>query len=398
MSDMSANHCSTDCTLLPLSFADCAGWAEDDQSAAFYAFLQCADYAQSHSYKSGVLGPKFENLLPIFAAARDLASQKYIDRQTARQFFEHYFQPVKIVPHQQKTGFVTGFYEPEIAASRVKTSDYSVPFLSKPADLIKLDEQNRPVSLPATMAFGRKHNGTVSEYFDRQAIDQGALAEQGLEIAYVANKVDAYFAHVQGAVRLNFADGSHIRLTYAAKSGHEFTGAGRVLINKGELEAAIVTMQSIRAWLAAHPERVDEILWHNRSYIFFREALVDDALSGPADNALSGSVDNTHSGPVAAAKVPLTPLRSLAVDRKYHCFGTPFFIKTHDFPKTYGSFQKLMIAQDTGSAILGSARGDLFIGSGEEAGMLAGQIRHEADFIMLVPVKDIGLSLKGLAF
>ena len=127
MSDMSATHCSTDCTLLPLSFADCAGWAEDDHSAAFYAFLQCADYAQSHSYKSGVLGPKFENLLPIFAAARDLASQEYIDRQTARQFFEHYFQPVKIVTHHQKTGFVTGFYEPEIAASRVKTSDYSVP-------------------------------------------------------------------------------------------------------------------------------------------------------------------------------------------------------------------------------------------------------------------------------
>lgn len=381
MSDISATHCSSEI----VSFADCAGWAEDDHRAAFYAFLKSAEYAVSHSYKSGILGPQFEDLLPVFAAARDLASQKKVDGQTAQQFFEYYFQPVKLIPHQQnsdqKSGFVTGFYEPEIAASRVKTGKYSVPFLSKPADLIKLDETNRPASLPATMAFGRKSNGEISEYFDRQMIDQGALDGQGLEIAYVESAVDAYFAHVQGAVRLNFADGSQIRLTYAAKSGHEFTGAGRVLIDKNELLTADVTMQSIRQWLANHPTRVNEILWHNRSYIFFREAWVDDPLLGP----------------VAAAKVPLTSMRSLAVDRKYHCFGTPFFINTHDFSEINGSFQKLMIAQDTGSAILGPARADLFIGSGEEAGKIAGQIRHEADFIMLVPVKDIGLSLKGLA-
>lgn len=367
MSDMAVAHCST----LPVRFEDCEGWADDDHAAAFAAFLKSANYAAMHSYKSGTLGPKFTELAPIFAAARAWAAKQIMDRMAARRFFEQFFRPVRIIPQQQQSGFVTGFYEPEIAASTMKTPEYSVPFLRKPADLIKLNAQNRPVNLPETMAFGRMHEGNISAYFDRQAINQGALDGQGLEIAYVADKVDAYFAHVQGAVRLNFADGSQIRLTYAAKSGHDFTGAGRVLIDKGELDAGLVTMQTIRQWLADHPARVDEILWHNRSYIFFREAPVADQ----------------QSGPVAAAKVPLTAQRSLAVDRQYHCFGTPFFINVRKFPENHGAFQQLMIAQDTGSAIIGPARGDLFMGSGEKAGNLAGQIRHEADFTMLVPVQ-----------
>lgn len=368
MSDLSAAHCSTE----RLNFADCAGWAEDDHSAAFSAFLKSAIYAETRRYKSGSLGSQFEDLLPVFAKARSFAASQQISAESARAFFERNFYPVKIIPHDRKAGFVTGFYEPELAASRVKTAQFSVPFYRKPADLIKLDADNRPDNLPQYMVFGRFYDGQISEYFDRRAIDQGALADQGLEIAYVADKVDAYFAHVQGAVRLNFADGTQMRLTYAAKSGHGFTGAGRVLIDKGELEPAQVTMQTIRQWLAKHPARVDEILWHNRSYIFFREAPVDDAAEGP----------------VAAAKVPLTAQRSLAVDRKYHCFGTPFFINVHEVLENEGSFRHLMIAQDTGSAIIGPARGDLFFGSGDEAGQLAGGIRHDADFIMLLPRKD----------
>ena len=368
MSDLSAKHCSFEI----LDFVDCDGWAEDDHSAAFDAFLKSAIYAKKNTYKSGILGPQFEDLLPVFVKARSLAATQQINRQVARDFFERNFYPVKIIPWERKTGFVTGFYEPEIAASRIKTVQYSVPFYRKPADLIKLDTDNRPKNLPDDMVFGRYHNAQITEYYDRQAIDQGALAGQALEIAYVADKVDAYFAHVQGAVRLNFDDGTQMRLTYAAKSGHGFTGAGRVLIDKGELEPAQVTMQTIRQWLAEHPARVDEILWHNRSYIFFREAPVHDAMAGP----------------VAAAKVPLTAKRSLAVDRKYHCFGAPIFINVHKFLENGGSFRHLLIAQDTGSAILGPARGDLFMGSGDEAGQLAGRIRHDADFIMLLPRKN----------
>lgn len=371
MSDMSAAHCS----VKPVNFSELVGWAEDDHAGAFAAFLRSAHYAEKQNYKSGVLGPKFTDLVPIFAAARNFSAMQDVNRDLARSFFENYFTPVRLIPDTQTSGFVTGFYEPEIMASRVKTPEFSVPFLRAPADLIKLDDAIRPLHLPASMAFARLTDGHFSAYFDRQSIDQGALDGQGLEIAYVAHKVDAYFAHVQGAVRLNFTDGSQIRLTYAAKSGHEFTGAGHVLIEMGALDKADITMQSIRLWLSEHPDRVDEILWRNRSYIFFREAPVDD----PA------------LGPIAAAKVPLTAQRSLAVDRQYHCFGTPFFINLQDFPDEKGVYNKLMIAQDTGSAILGPARGDLFMGSGEAAGQLAGQIRHMADFTMLVPRKGVFL-------
>src|SRR5690606_18792813 len=149
----------------------------------------------------------------------------------------------------------------------------------------------------------------IVEYFDRGEIERGALAGRGLELAWLADPVDGFFIHVQGAARLRLPDGSERRITYAAQSAHPFTGPGRVLVEKGELAADKVTMQSIRAWFREHPDRVDEILWQNRSFIFFKEAPVDD----PA------------LGPIAAAKVPLTPGRSIAVDRLVHTFGTPFF-------------------------------------------------------------------------
>ncbi|TKB33572.1 MAG: transglycosylase, partial [Mesorhizobium sp.] len=176
--------------------------------------------------------------------------------------------------------------------------------------------------------------------------------------------------HVQGAARLNMTDGRLRRITYAAKSGQRFTGPGKILSEEGEIPLEKVTMQSIRAWFKAHPERVDEILWRNRSYIFFREMGVDDP----------------ELGPIAAAKVPLTPGRSIAVDRLLHTFGTPLHIDAPSLTAFDGKpFRRLMIAQDTGSAITGPARGDLFAGSGDAAGEIAGVIRNAADFYALIP-------------
>lgn len=165
-------------------------------------------------------------------------------------------------------------------------------------------------------------------------------------------------------------DGTVKRATYAAKSGHGFTGPGSVLARMGEIALQDVTMQSIKAWFAANPERIDEILRQNRSYIFFREAPVED----------------DDNGPIAAAKVPLTAGRSLAVDKRIHSFTTPFFIDAPTLTIDGDTpFRRLMIAQDTGSAIVGPARGDLFIGTGDAAGEIAGTIKHAADFYMLAP-------------
>ena len=352
--------------LRPVAFSDCPGWNRDDQSAAFAAFRRSADYASHQTYKSGGLGIRFEALEPIFAAARNLDDPGVED---ARVFFERNFTPCQIAANQGK-GFVTAFYEPEIEASLQADGRFKVPFLRQPDDLVKVTDENRPAGLDPSFAFARRTKTGLAEYDDRRTIEQGCLSGRGLEIAFIADRVDAFFAHVQGAARLKLRDGGLMRITYAAKSGHPFTGIGRILVANGEIPASEISMQSIRRWLTEHPDKADELIWQNRSYIFFREAPVDDP----------------NAGPIAAAKVPLTAGRSLAVDKLLHTFGTPIYISAPNVTVFDGEpFARLMIAQDTGTAIVGPARGDLFAGSGDTAGEIAGGVKDDADFYALVP-------------
>lgn len=351
----------------PVDFDRLPGWRQDNPAEAFVAFQRCAQYTEKNRYRSGSLGISFESFEPAYRAAR-LAGR--LDPVQARGFFQAHFAPCRIRTGADRSGFVTGFYEPEVRASRCRTDLFRTPLLSRPADLVKVTDENRPDSLDRSFAFARRTAQGLSEYPDRKMIERGALSGCGLEIAWLEDPVDAFFIHVQGAARLNLADGGMMRITYAGKTGHEFTGPGRVLAGLGEIPPQAVTMQSIRKWFADNPRRVNEILWQNRSYIFFREAETDDP----------------QTGPIAAAKVPLTAGRSLAVDRLLHTFGTPFFISAPELTAFDGRpFARLMIAQDTGSAIVGPARGDLFAGSGPTAGETAGVVRHAADFFALVP-------------
>ncbi|WP_269933178.1 murein transglycosylase A [Aminobacter sp. HY435] len=354
-------------TFRQVGFADLPGWADDDQSAAFEAFRRSAHHVLTKPYRTGALGVDFTAFAQSYAEARELGM---LSPAQARAFFERHFVPAFVTPEERPAGFVTGFYEPEVAASETETEVFRVPLLSRPADLADVDDANRPAGMDPYLAFARQTPEGLVEYFDRPAIEQGALADQGLEIAWVADPVDAFFIHVQGAARLKMTDGSLRRVTFSAKSGQRFTGPGGILVEIDEIPLEKVTMQSIRAWFKAKPQRIDEILWRNRSYIFFRNAVVDD----PA------------LGPIAAAKVPLTPGRSVAVDRLLHTFGTPFFISAPQLTAfDQMPFARLMIAQDTGSAITGPARGDLFAGSGDAAGEIAGVVRAEADFFALLP-------------
>jgi membrane-bound lytic murein transglycosylase A len=349
------------------SFDDLPGWSGDDHAAAFAAFRRSAFHAPVKPYRSGSLGVDFTAFSDAYAEARAVSAP---GGPQARSFFERHFVPALVMPGNGGAGLVTGFYEPEVEASPVRTERFTVPLLSRPADLIDIDDDNRPAGMDPYLAFARRTDDAPVEYFDRGEIERGALAGKNLEIAWLAEKVDAFFIHVQGAARLKMTDGRLARVTYAAKSGQRFTGPGKILSELGEIPLERVTMQSIRAWFKAHPDRVDEILWQNRSYIFFREAAVDDAALGP----------------IAAAKVPLTAGRSVAVDRLLHTFGTPFYIDAPRLTAFDGKpFRRLMIAQDTGSAITGPARGDLFAGSGDAAGEIAGVIRNAADFYALVP-------------
>lgn len=359
--------------LTAVTFDRLPGWIQDNQAPAFEAFRRSSFHVLTKPYKTGSLGIDFAAFEPAYAEARNVDA---LGGDAARQFFERHFVPALIQPEQNTAtrsaapGFVTGFYEPEVEASPVRTEVFRVPMLARPADLVDVDDASRPQGLDPYLAFARQAPNGLVEYHDRPAIDGGVLAGQGLEIAWLANKVDLFFIQVQGAARLKMPNGTLLRVTYAAKSGQRFTGIGRVLADMGEIPLEKVTMQSIRAWLKANPDRVDEILWRNRSYVFFREAEVNDP----------------SLGPIAAAKVPLTPGRSVAVDRLLHTFGTPFFIDAPTLRAFDGEpFRHLMIAQDTGSAIVGPARGDLFAGSGDAAGEIAGVIRNDADFYALVP-------------
>jgi membrane-bound lytic murein transglycosylase A len=352
--------------LVSVSFDDMPGWAEDRPAEAFTAFRRSARHALATPYRTGSLGI---DAVSFATAQQDSLTLGELDHTAARAFFEARFAPFRVLPDEGTKGLVTGFYEPEVDASPLPTDRFGVPLLAPPDDLVKVDDTNRPVGFDPYLAFGRSQGDGIVEYHDRAAIESGVLGDRTRAIAWVEHKVDAFFIHVQGAARLRMPGGVTKRVTYAAKSGQRFTGPGRVLADLGEIPLEQVTMQSIRAWFRANPNRIDEILHRNRSYIFFREASVDDPLLGP----------------VAAAKVPLTAGRSIAVDRLLHTFGTPVFVSAPTLVAFGGRFQRLMVAQDTGSAIVGAARGDFFAGSGDAAGEIAGVVRNDADFFVLVP-------------
>ncbi|MEX6508322.1 murein transglycosylase A [Jiella sp. M17.18] len=352
-----------------LSFADLPGWAEADHRLALEAFVRSARRLSGGAFPRGELG--IDPAAFGAAAEAALAGSDAMEPAEARGFFEKHFVPMRIHPGDARgTGFVTAYYEPVVEASPVRTQRFRFPLYGVPDDLVKVDDTNRPAGLDHDFRFARRlPDGSLAEYPDRAAIEAGFLAGRGLELAWLDDPVEAFFIHVQGSARLRLPAGRDMRVGYAAKTGHPFTAVGRILVETGELTREQADMDGIRAWLGAHPDRVRALLNRNRSFIFFSEFPVADA----------------DLGPVGAAKVPLTPLASIAVDRLLATYGIPYFISTPDLVIEGKAFRRLMIAQDTGSAILGPARADIFIGSGAAAGAVAGRVRHAADFVVLLP-------------
>ena len=354
--------------LRPVGWSDLPGWAGDDHAAALAALRRTAAHVVANgAHRTGALGIPGEVFAAAFAA---LGEQGAAD---PRRFLEDWFAPHAVegddLGGPDGGGFVTGFYEPDLEVAPVRTAAFAHPIHAPPVQLAKNDG-----TLRADYAWGWRSGDALVEAPDRGTIERDAAAGGPLTadwpvIAWARDRVDLFFVHVQGAARLHFPDGTVRRITYAAKSGHPFTGIGRELVAKGELPEGGVTMGTIRDWLAAHPARVDALLRRNRSYIFFKEAAVDDAALGP----------------VAAAKVPLQPGRSLAVDRLLHTFGTPIHVHAPGLELDGATYSRLMVAQETGTAIVGAARGDIFTGSGGAAGDLAGAIAHAARFTVLVP-------------
>ncbi|MEL6966541.1 MAG: MltA domain-containing protein [Pseudomonadota bacterium] len=350
------------------------GWAADDHQQALQAFAALSG-ARKQTPTTRALGIDGAALRDLAKAASALAG---CDTQTAKAFFETHFQPVVYTDTSKSTdndsvyrGFLTGYFEPVVRASRTKTDDFPEPIYRRPPDLIDLTEDNRPATLPADMRFGRRMpDGSIGLYHDRDAINAGALEGGGLELFYVQDRVTGFFIHVQGGAKLVFEDGSTQRITFAAKAGHDYTSLGAVLCRLLDKDPATMTADFLADWMRSNPDRLDWFLAHNRSYIFFEE-----------EN--QSAADEGH---VAAAKLPLIAGRSLAVDRRLHTFGTPIFVETKEpLPRQDERFQRLMVAHDTGSIIQGVQRGDYFAGSGEDAGWIAGRMRHPCAMTVLKP-------------
>ncbi|MCB1386647.1 MAG: MltA domain-containing protein [Nitratireductor sp.] len=357
------------------------------------AFLVSAERMARRRYTTKALGTDAEALAEIAARALDTGRDNWRDPALCRHFFETCFEPRRVVGEPSAAGteggefdgFVTGYFEPEIEASPTRSRDFPVPILRRPPDLVEIDDASRPSDLAPHFFFARRTASGLEEYPDRAAIEAGALDPLELELFWCRSRIDLFFVQIQGSARLRLPDGLIRRISYDGKSGHPFTAIGRVLIERGAIDPATVSMQSIRAWLEAHPEEAGQVMQLNRSYIFFQQIDHPAPDMGPPDMG-PPDMGPPDMGPLAAAGVFLTPRRSLAVDHRLHTFGSPVFIATRDpLPGEAEPFRQLMIAQDTGSAIIGPARGDLFMGSGPSAGIAAGAIRHAARFTLLLP-------------
>jgi membrane-bound lytic murein transglycosylase A len=362
----------------PVAFADIAGWREDDHLLAFQAFrTSCKPIVAQRNppTDSKALGATLRD--PCRAAR----SADISDGAKARAFFEEHFLPLRISRLGEPEGFVTGYYEPVIDGSRTKTDVYTVPVYRRPSNLFVRGYSQSSASMPnGGDVFRKIGRRKLVPYYDRGQIEDGAIAGRGLEIVWLKSQTDLLFTQIQGSARVRLEDGGTVRINYDAHNGYRYTPVGRVLIDRGIIPREQMSMQRIRQYMEENPDAASELRRQNRSYVFFREVQLSDK-----DEA------------VGAQGVPLTPGRSIAVDKSLHVYGTPFFIEgdlpiESDMAKT--PFRRLMVAQDTGSAIIGPARADLYFGAGAEAGKVAGRMKNAARFVMLVP-KSLDPSRRG---
>jgi membrane-bound lytic murein transglycosylase A len=350
------------------AFSDLAGWEADDHLAALGAFRRSCGPVLAKSAAEGDKWPVPAGLLETCRLAQGLSGDA-LTPATARSFFEQRFVPHRVA-HEGPDGLLTGYYEPILDGARAPGGPYRVPVYRRPPDLINLVDESQRGAVGQRYTHMRK-TPTGTEVFETRAeIEAGALAGQGLELLWLTDPVETFMMHIQGSGRIRLPDGSMIRITYDGKNGHPYTSVGRYLIDTGLFPAGDMSLEAMKDWLKADAERGRKAMQQNASFIFFRE------LSGAEAESALGVMD-----------IPLTEGRSLAVDAGYHCLGLPVWVAAPEITHASGpgGFHRLMIAQDVGSAIKGPERGDLYFGSGDEAGRLAGVTKHPGRFFVLLP-------------
>jgi membrane-bound lytic murein transglycosylase A len=315
-----------------LDFFSLDGWNADTQLAALTAFRQTCDLLDGDDWG------------PICKVAADIGETD----AEARQFFELFFKPVII---GEPPALFTGYYEPELAGSPVRTSRFNWPIYARPPEL---------------------QNGQV--WYSRAVIDGGILQGRGLEIAWLDDPVEAYFLHIQGSGRIRLPDGSVIRVGYARKNGQPYRSAGQEMVRRGIRTLDQVSAQEIKRWVKANPQLGQDLLNHNPSYVFFRKIKLD-----------------ADAGPIGAMGRSIFTLRSVAIDPAFTPLGAPVWVEKDG----RDPIRRLMVAQDTGGAIKGTQRADIFFGTGDAAGDLAGTVKDGGRMIVLLPIDRAFATLLG---
>lgn len=362
----------------PLPYSDVPGWDQDDHAAAFKAFRNSCERVLAASRARPADKPVPPSAATVAACTAASLHSGPVAKAGSKAFFEQHFTANAVV-HSGPRGLLTGYYEPVLEGSRSPQGEFQTPVYRRPADLVNLVDETQRGSVGMSLTHARKTEKGVEAYPTRAQIEQGALRGKNLELVYLSDPVEVFFLQVQGSGRVKLTDGTVVRIHYDGKNGHPYSSIGRYLIEKGMLAADKVSMGGLKRWLKADPERGKLVMQQNASYVFFRELKSTEA-----------------NGPLGAMSAPLTPGRSLAVDPGFHALGLPIYVSGADMTHVNksGVFNRLMIAQDVGSAIKGPERGDIYFGSGDAAGRLAGVTKHAGKFIVLLP-KDAAPTAKA---
>ena len=348
--------------LTPVSFADLPGWQHENFTDIAAAFEQSCK--RINKQPAGKAVGKFAEA-GTYWDWQKICQQLVTTQKPSHAFFEKHFQPYAISAGQNRQGLFTGYYEASLRGSLTKHGPYQTPLYKRPNDLVMVQLGDFREDLKGRRIAGRVKGGNLKPYESRADITKGKWPHNDKVLVWVDDPVDAFFVQIQGSGVVELTDGTTMRIGYAGQNGHPYYAVGRELIKRGQLTKETVSLQSIREWLAAHPDQSADLMNTNASYVFFRK--------------LKGK------GPLGGEGVPLTPERSLAIDRTLIPYGTPLWLTARHPQKNQPEIRRLMIAQDTGGAIRGPVRGDFFWGYGAQAEMMAGSMKSKGQYWALLP-------------
>jgi len=349
---------------MAVPYSDLEYWSSDPQSQALAAFKNSCRVFLSWPVTKIIspesLGGRAGDWHPSCQLAETL--EVPTDNQ-AKEFFEQYFTVISYAKDTE--GLFTGYFAPEYHGSDKPSAEYNYPLYGLPGGLKTLDLGDFRADLKGKTIIGEVRDGAFVPYKDREIIDRGALENQALELVWLKDPVDAFFMHIQGSGIIRYKNGDQKLFGYAGKNGKAYHAIGKFLIQSGEIEKQDMSMQAIRGWINDNPLQAEALMWKNPSYVFFR--------------AMDGHL------PVGAMNVELTAGRSLAVDRKFVPLGIPVWLDLKSSTEITDPIRRLVIAQDTGGAIKGRVRGDVYWGIGEDAGLMAGPMKDLGRYYFLLP-------------